>query len=152
MRIAIVGSRPQSMKEFAQAAGTYTDFILSAAIVEIMNRYIRRDGVDTKPTLISGGADGIDALAEGMARGIGYPCIIFKPEWTKYGKSAGFKRNQKIVDAADEVIAFHFEGSSGTADTIRRAKESGKPLTILTPAIVDDGVHVTFNVERINHA
>ena len=41
-------------------------------------------------------------------------------------------RNQKIVDAADEVFALvapHRRG--GTEDTIRRAQEKGIPVTLL---------------------
>lgn len=116
MRIAIVGSRKIPAEVFGTAMLT-----------------IRRElSIEPNPTLVSGGAAGIDSLAEGIARGRGNPVLIFKPEWDRHGKSAGFKRNQKIVDCADQVIAFHFEDSPGTADSIRRAKESRKPLTVWT--------------------
>jgi len=111
MRIAIVGSRKIHRNTL--------QFILPRIVEQL----------DGGHTLVSGGANGVDAMAEGLARGMGNPVLIFKPEWDKHGKAAGFKRNQKIVDAADKILAFSF-GTPGTLDTIERAKASGKPLTV----------------------
>jgi len=143
MRIAIVGSRPESM----HFNGKDKSLVFKLVMDKIMASLIYHTG---NPCLVSGGAAGVDSLAEGMAKGFGIPNIIFHPEWTKYGKSAGFKRNQKIVDAADIIIAFHFNDSAGTADTIRRAKESGKQLTVYTLMEWNDGIALDmehFNVE-----
>ena len=132
MRIAIVGSRDITLP------------MLRALLAGIEgNIAIAGD----KPTIISGGAAGVDSFAEGVAKCLGLPNIIFKPEWDKYGKSAGFKRNQKIVDAADRIVAFHLKDSPGTADTIKRAKASEKPLTVYTyHAESDAWIAEGFNV------
>lgn len=147
MRIAIVGSRPESM----HFNGKDKPLVFKLVVDKIMAILIYHTG---NPCLVSGGAAGVDSLAEGMAKGFGLPNIIFHPEWTKYGKSAGFKRNQKIVDAADIIIAFHFNDSHGTADTIRRARESGKPVHVYT--LESDGAGIglaynTYNVEVVNY-
>lgn len=81
--------------------------------------------------VVSGGAKGADSLAkkytdEHIAEYIEYPA-----EWNKYGKSAGFIRNQTIVDNCDMVLAFWDGQSRGTADTIEKAKKAKKPTFIV---------------------
>lgn len=98
---AIVGSRH------------WTDY---AAFVEIVNRHIP-PGVTR---IVSGGAAGVDRMAERYADERNLPQTVYLPDWTL--ASAGPKRNQQIVDAADGGIAFPGPKSKGTYDTIRRAK------------------------------
>lgn len=43
--------------------------------------------------IVSGGAVGADKLGERFANENNIPTKIFLPDWEKYGKSAGFKRN-----------------------------------------------------------
>ena len=80
--------------------------------------------------VISGGAKGADAIGEQWAKDHNIPVKIFPAEWGKYGKSAGFKRNQLIVDECDLVIAFWDGKSKGTADTINKAKALGKAVYV----------------------
>ena len=82
-------------------------------------------------TVISGGAKGADSLGEQFAKEFGYGRTIFLPQWDKYGKSAGFRRNQQIVDACDMVLAFWDGKSRGTADTILKARIAKKPTFII---------------------
>ena len=111
MRIAIVGSRdypcPDDIRDFVNCLPTGTE-------------------------IVSGGARGVDRWAEEAARDIGLPIKIFPADWSK-GKGAGFARNQTIVDYADEVYAFWDGQSSGTRDTIRRARGAEKPVEIIYP-------------------
>lgn len=81
--------------------------------------------------IISGGARGADSLGEQYASYYAYPIRKFLPDWDKYGKSAGFIRNQTIVDACDIVVAFWDGKSRGTADTIEKAKKAKKPTFIV---------------------
>lgn len=141
MRMAIVGSR--NLEAFGKEHAP--DILRNAANI-ILRLYV---GLPDKPTLISGGAAGIDSLAEGIAKAIGYPSIIFKPEWDKHGKSAGFKRNQKIVDTADRILAISINGSSGTADTVKRAQDAGKPVTLITITVAANGL-VTYTEVSFN--
>lgn len=75
-----------------------------------------------KPRLIiSGGAIGTDSYAEQYARENGIKVLVIKPDWLKYGISAGPIRNSKILQKSDLVIAFWNYQSPGTADTIKKA-------------------------------
>lgn len=81
-------------------------------------------------SIISGGARGVDTLAERYATEIGVPVKIYLPDWTKHGKAAGPIRNRQIVKNADCVIAFWDEKSPGTRSSIKIAEELKKPTTI----------------------
>ena len=81
--------------------------------------------------IISGGAKGADTLGWRFAATMGIPTLIFKPEWDKLGKKAGFIRNQQIVDACDMVLAFWDGKSKGTEHTISLAKKAKKPTFIV---------------------
>lgn len=81
--------------------------------------------------IISGGARGADTLAAKWANETNIPLTVFLPNWDKYGKSAGYKRNKQIVDAADAILAFWDGYSSGTYHTISLAEESNKLCGII---------------------
>ncbi len=119
MKIAVVGSREFTDKNF---------------IKFIMRKYFSKDCV-----LISGGAKGVDSIAEEIIDkvnsfnsnpGTCIKKIIFKPDWDKYGKSAGFIRNKDIIDNADMVLAFWDGTSKGTKHSIDLAIKAGKPINI----------------------
>lgn len=80
--------------------------------------------------IVSGGAKGADSLARKYAEEKGIPITEFIPEWEKYGKSAGFKRNKLIINQSDAVIAFWGGVSKGTSHSIRLAKEAGKNVYV----------------------
>ena len=82
--------------------------------------------------LVSGGAKGADTLAEQYADSKGYEKIILKPDWKKYGKAAGLKRNQEIIDLADEVVSFWNKMSEGTGHSLELARKKQIPVTIIT--------------------
>jgi len=81
--------------------------------------------------IISGGAKGADSLGKKYASERFLPYSEYPAEWSKYGKSAGFLRNQTIVDNCDMVLAFWDGKSRGTADTISKAKKGKKPTFIV---------------------
>jgi aconitase A len=76
--------------------------------------------------IVSGGAIGADSLAEQYAKEHGIKMIVHRPNWIKYGKTAGFVRNVDIVNDADMVIAFWDGKSRGTRHTINTAKKQKK--------------------------
>ena len=82
-------------------------------------------------TLVSGGARGVDKMAERAASEFGVPIEVYPANWKRHGKRAGFLRNQTIVDRADELLAFFGKARTpGTSDTIRRAVAKGIPVHI----------------------
>jgi hypothetical protein len=81
--------------------------------------------------IVSGGASGVDTMAEKYALDNEYDLLVFKPDWNKYGKTAGPLRNTQIVEYATHVIAFVSEKSVGTYDTINKAKNNQKMCKII---------------------
>jgi len=78
--------------------------------------------------IISGGAIGADSLAARYAKENNIELEEFLPDWNRYGKSAGFKRNKQIVDASDIIVAFWDGESRGTANTISLAHKQNKTV------------------------
>jgi len=85
--------------------------------------------------LIQGGATGADSLAHDWAkrRLSEDNRITEKADWNKYGKSAGFLRNQKMIDDHHPDLVIAFDGGNGTAHMIRTAKKAKIRLLIVRP-------------------
>jgi hypothetical protein len=72
--------------------------------------------------LLLGGAKGADALAAGVADGLGMRCEMFFPDYDRYpGRVAPLKRNDRMLAHADKVIAFWDGESKGTKYVIDKA-------------------------------
>lgn len=112
IRLAIVGSRGFQDYDFLKQC--IDQLAANNEIIEI----------------VSGEARGADTLGERYARENGIPTKIFRPDWDKFGKSAGFRRNITIVNNADVVAAFWDGRSRGTANTIDLTKKANKTLFI----------------------
>jgi len=83
-------------------------------------------------TIIHGGARGADSLAGQEAAKLGFQVLEVKPQWERYGRSAGFRRNIEMLEMKPSlVIAFHKSGSAGTAHTIVEAEKRGIPVTVI---------------------
>ncbi len=80
--------------------------------------------------IITGGAYGIDTLAERYAQSRNIPVRVFRPDYDVLGKMAPLARNDQIVDAADMVVAVWDGVSTGTRYTIGRAQRLNKPVKI----------------------
>jgi predicted Rossmann fold nucleotide-binding protein DprA/Smf involved in DNA uptake len=96
---------------------------------ELFKTHVNGEKIKFK-SIVSGGARGVDTLAERYAKELRVPVNIYLPDWTKHGKAAGPIRNKQIIENADCVIAFWDEKSSGTRSSIKIAEDLGKPLTI----------------------
>ena len=82
--------------------------------------------------IISGGAKGVDTLAEQYAKTQGIKTLILKPDYGRFQKGAPLRRNEEIVQQADMVLAFWDGASRGTKYTIDYAKKLGKPVKVIT--------------------
>lgn len=101
----------------------------SRSITEFdLEKYITED-IDT---ILSGGACGIDTLAEEFADKNRLSKIILRPKYNRYGKCAPLKRNEELVHIADELLIIWDGKSKGTLHTINYAKKLNKKLTIIT--------------------
>lgn len=84
----------------------------------------------TIDAIVSGGAQGVDKMAERYAKEHKLKMQVLPANWQKYGKSAGYIRSVDIVNLSDVVVAFPTPDSKGTRHTITIAKEKKKPVYV----------------------
>jgi hypothetical protein len=118
MKIAIIGGR------------SFGDYELVKSVLS--------DYLDKVTMVVSGGAKGADSFGEKWANENNIQTLIFKPDWNKYGKKAGHLRNTDIIDNCDMCIAFWDGKSTGTKDSIKKAKKMGKEILIVNYRISND--------------
>lgn len=75
--------------------------------------------------VISGGANGVDTLGEEYAYNNKLKCEVYPANWGKYGKVAGYRRNQLMAAKADALIAIWDGMSKGTKHMIDIATKQG---------------------------
>jgi len=80
--------------------------------------------------LVSGGANGVDQLAEQYPDAHKLSKLILRPQYEKYGRGAPIVRNKAIVDQADEILVFWDGVSRGTKSVIDYAKKQKKPMRV----------------------
>jgi len=81
--------------------------------------------------VVSGGARGVDSIAEEVAKELRLKVEIYLPDWDAHGRAAGYLRNREIVAAADEVFIFWDGASRGAMHSVAIAREMGKPVTVV---------------------
>src|SRR3990167_5166553 len=82
------------------------------------------DGLEPD-AIVSGGAEGADKLAEEYAADRKIPITVIHPDWKRYGKSAGYRRNHDIIKMAEMVVAGWDRESRGTRHALGIAKGIG---------------------------
>lgn len=107
MKLLIAGSR------------SITDFDLSP--------YIPSD----TDLIVTGGATGIDRLAEEYADRHKISKLVLRPQYAQYGRGAPLRRNREMVDLADRVLVIWDGVSRGSRFTVAYAEEQQKPLTVI---------------------
>jgi len=113
MKLTIIGSR------------TFNDYkLLKDEVDKVLKKYNITE-------IVTGGARGADTLAEQYAKEKGLKLTIFPAEWNKYGKRAGFIRNDTIWQYADLGIAFWDGESRGTQHSFKLAEKYNKKLKIV---------------------
>ena len=81
-------------------------------------------------TIISGGASGVDSLAEQYADLHRISKYIIRPRYDLYGRAAPIKRNEEMVDMADAVLIIWDGTSKGTQHTIKYTKKRTSRLRL----------------------
>ena len=127
IHLAIVGSRSITDDTFVK---------------RILNSYKFMFG--TPSYIISGGAKGIDSIGESWADNLKINKKIFKPDWTKYGKKAGFIRNEDIIKNCDICLAIWDGESKGTKNDIELCKQYNKNLLIFNMKDYNSGTFSGF--------
>lgn len=83
------------------------------------------------PEFVSGGADGVDTLAERYAARNNISINVIEPDYNDWsGEHPAKQRNTEIVEESDAIIALWDGHSNGTRDTIDKALDRGVPLYV----------------------
>lgn len=90
-------------------------------------------------TIVTGGARGVDRIAEEAARELGRERMVFRARWDAEGRRASTDpadQNQRVLGSdPDLVIAFRCGGESpGTDDCIAQARRRGIPVEVIEPS------------------
>ena len=75
--------------------------------------------------IVSGMARGADTLGVQYANERGYKIKKFPAQWDKYGKSAGYKRNEEMAKYSDTSVCFWDGNSKGTKHMIDLSNKYG---------------------------
>lgn len=110
MKVAVIGSRS-------------TDSLSLDAVIERLPKGTYE--------IITGGAKGVDLLAEAAARQLQLHLKIILPNYKKYGRAAPIVRNEEIINSADFVLAFWDFHSKGTRNVILECIKKRKPVKII---------------------
>lgn len=112
MKVIIAGSRSITDPQIVHDAITASRF----TITEVVCGYAR----------------GVDTIGLRWAKATGTPYKVFPAMWfDKDGErdmQAGFKRNERMADYADALIAVWDGFSTGTKDMMRRMGKRAKPI------------------------
>lgn len=117
-RVAIVGCRPG-------------DYARTRAILDDVLRFV--DDLPRGTVVISGGAVGVDFVAEVRAIARELDTSIWRPDYKRHGSRAPLERNSQIVADCDELHAWPAPWSRGTFDAIQKARDAGKPVIVHDP-------------------
>ena len=101
----------------------------SRSITDIdLSKYIPADTC----LIISGGAKGIDMLAEQYADKHRISKLLLRPKYNLYKRGAPLRRNEEMVRLCDSALIFWDGKSKGTKHTIDYAKKLNKDVTVIT--------------------
>ena len=99
----------------------------------LIHRYLAYMKIDV---VIEGECRGADRLGKYVAKELGIIVLPFPAKWAEYGRAAGPKRNQQMLDEGKPtlVLAFHddIQSSKGTKDMIKRANKAGIPVWLVS--------------------
>lgn len=126
MKIIIAGSRTLTLDRY-----------VDTAVAQAFNKWVSQDQENwknyTRPEIISGGAQGVDFLAELYAKKHSLQFTEFRADWEQFGKRAGFLRNTQMAEYADALIAIWDGKSKGTFHMISEMVKRNKPVFVYCP-------------------
>jgi len=102
----------------------FTDFRL---ILSVLSRL--------SPSLvIEGGARGADTGARVAAGKLGIQVREFPADWARFGRRAGYLRNEQMLAEGHPDMVVAFPGGPGTASMVRLARQAGVPVRVIVSA------------------
>jgi len=97
------------------------DFFNYELLESKLNRILQN--ITDEIVIVCGMARGADTLGERYAKANGIRVEYYPADWNKYGKSAGYIRNEQMAKNADALIAFWDGKSKGTKNMIDLAEK-----------------------------
>jgi hypothetical protein len=85
----------------------------------------------TEIEIVSGRVRGADQLGERYAKERNYPIKMFAADWNRYGKRAGYIRNEDMANYGDGLILFWNGISKGSEHMLNTAKEWNLKIRII---------------------
>ena len=128
MKVIIAGSR--LFNDYDKLRTVCNEALKNQSHVEIISG---RCSSGTKTFITDDGIAvfGADGLGEKYAKEKGYTVLPFPADWSKYGKSAGPRRNAEMAKNADALIAFWDGNSSGTKNMIDLANSAKLKVKVI---------------------
>jgi hypothetical protein len=96
------------MKVILAGSRTIADFNL---LVKAINKAYDEEGISITE-IISGGAKGVDTLAEQFSEEANIPITVILAQWGIYGKKAGILRNIDMSNSGSEALICLWDGIS----------------------------------------
>ena len=75
--------------------------------------------------IIHGGANGADTMAGCWGDKHNIPVTVFKADWSRHGRAAGPRRNEKMLYEGKPDFVIAFPGGRGTAHMVSIAEKAG---------------------------
>jgi predicted NAD-dependent protein-ADP-ribosyltransferase YbiA (DUF1768 family) len=101
------------------------EFTDQAEADRVLDQIHKEQGISA---IISGAARGADTLAANWARRNNVPLEEKPADWKTHGKSAGFRRNQEMLEEGKPDLVIAFPGGKGTAHMVNLANAAGVTL------------------------
>jgi predicted Rossmann-fold nucleotide-binding protein len=105
MRVLVCGGRSYSDRKYLYA-------ILNDLAIQI-------------DLIITGGANGADRLAAEWALDHSIDLVVYQARWKKWGRSAGHRRNHRMLMEGCPDLVIAFPGGPGTNNMMQQAKKAG---------------------------
>jgi len=120
------------MKVIIAGTRTFNDYKLLKSNLDIFKNHIEIYHKDKLPIIIiSGSARGADSLGKRYAIENNLQVKEYPADWDKYGKSAGYRRNEEMGKIADVLICFWDGRSKGTLHMLNIMKKLKKEWKII---------------------
>ncbi len=98
------------------------DFSDRVRLFNALDRIHRKRGV---AVIIDGAARGADSLGARWAIERGVASERHPADWARFGKSAGYRRNEAMLDEGAPDLVVAFPGGRGTAHMVELARSKG---------------------------
>lgn len=109
-------------KKFRVIIAGSRDFDNYPMLAETMDYMLSNVKDNAEIVVVCGKARGADTLGERYAQERGYQVDYYPADWNRYGKRAGYLRNEEMARNADALVAFWDGVSRGTKNMIDIAR------------------------------